>query len=107
MATISNVQWVNGNLVIYDPSNTAVWSSNSPTVGCPRLVLQNDGNLVIYGTTAASWSNGARVNKMIKEQVHLNLDTAIALESLTFKSPERREAVAAFREKRAPNYTGR
>jgi enoyl-CoA hydratase len=40
------------------------------------------------------------VNKMIKEQVHLNLDTAIALEALTFKSPERREAVAAFREKR-------
>jgi enoyl-CoA hydratase len=40
------------------------------------------------------------VNKMIKEQVHLNLDTAIALEALTFKSPERKEAVAAFREKR-------
>jgi enoyl-CoA hydratase len=40
------------------------------------------------------------VNKMIKEQVHLNLDTAIALEALTFNSPERKEAVAAFREKR-------
>lgn len=40
------------------------------------------------------------VNKIIKEQVHLNLDTAGALEALTFNSPERREAVAAFREKR-------
>lgn len=60
------VMQVNGSLVIYDPTNTAVWSSNSPSVGCPRLVLQNDGNLVIYGDTTAPWSNGARVNKMIK-----------------------------------------
>jgi hypothetical protein len=63
------VMQVNGNLVVYDPTNTAVWSSNSPTVGCPRLILQNDGNLVIYGNTAAGWSNGARVNKMIKGDV--------------------------------------
>ncbi len=60
---------VNGNLVIYDPSNTAVWSSNSPSAGCPRLVLQNDGNLVIYGDTTAAWSNGSRVNKMLKGDV--------------------------------------
>ncbi|MBA1474412.1 enoyl-CoA hydratase, partial [Klebsiella pneumoniae] len=40
------------------------------------------------------------VNKLIKEQAHLNLDTAGALETLTFNSPERKEAVAAFREKR-------
>jgi hypothetical protein len=63
------VMQVNGSLVIYDPTNTAVWSSNSPTVGCPRLVLQNDGNLVIYGDTTAGWSNGARVNKMVKGDV--------------------------------------
>ena len=56
---------VNGNLVMYDPTNTAVWSSNSPTVGCPRLVLQNDGNLVIYGNTASSWSAPRRLNKML------------------------------------------
>jgi len=40
------------------------------------------------------------VNKLLKQQVHLNLDTAMAHEALTFRSPERREAVAAFREKR-------
>lgn len=40
------------------------------------------------------------VNKLLKEQVHLNLDTAAALEMITFQSPERKEAVAAFREKR-------
>lgn len=40
------------------------------------------------------------VNKIIKQYAHLLLDTSAALEMLTFKSPERREAVAAFAEKR-------
>ncbi|KYO57805.1 enoyl-CoA hydratase-related protein [Tistrella mobilis] len=48
---------------------------------------------------AIVWTKYA-VNKLIKEQVHLNLDTAAALEMLTFNSPERRDAVATFREKR-------
>ncbi len=48
---------------------------------------------------AIIWTKYA-VNKLIKEQVHLNLDTAAAHEMLTFRSPERKEAVAAFREKR-------
>lgn len=53
---------VNGNLVIYDSAGSAVWSSNSPAgAGCPRLVLQDDGNLVIY-TTSAIWSAASRVN---------------------------------------------
>ncbi|WP_372085425.1 enoyl-CoA hydratase/isomerase family protein [Tistrella mobilis] len=48
---------------------------------------------------AIIWTKYA-VNKLIKEQVHLNLDTAAALEMLTFNSPERRDAVSTFREKR-------
>ena len=60
------VMQVNGSLVIYDPTNTAVYSTNSPTVGCPRLVVQNDGNVVIYGNTKAGWADGAPVNKMLK-----------------------------------------
>ncbi|MGH2199138.1 hypothetical protein ACQ1Z2_16470, partial [Enterococcus faecalis] len=40
------------------------------------------------------------VNKIIKQYTHLLLDTSAALEMLTFASPERREAVAAFAEKR-------
>lgn len=48
---------------------------------------------------ALVWTKYA-VNKLIKEQVHLNLDTAAAHEMITFRSPERTEAVAAFREKR-------
>ncbi len=40
------------------------------------------------------------VNKIIKQYAHLVLDTSGALEMLTFALPERREAVAAFAEKR-------
>lgn len=40
------------------------------------------------------------VNKIIKQYTHLLLDTSAALEMLTFKSPERAEAVAAFAAKR-------
>ncbi len=40
------------------------------------------------------------VNKIIKQYAHLVLDTSAALEMLTFALPERREAVAAFAEKR-------
>jgi enoyl-CoA hydratase len=40
------------------------------------------------------------VNKIIKQYVHLILDTSLALETLTYNSPERREAVASFAQKR-------
>jgi len=48
---------------------------------------------------AIAWTKYS-VNKIIKNYAHLLLDTSIALESITFSSPERREAVAAFAEKR-------
>ncbi|MEY9279593.1 enoyl-CoA hydratase/isomerase family protein [Bradyrhizobium yuanmingense] len=48
---------------------------------------------------AIAWTKYS-VNKIIKQYTHLLLDTSIALETLTFASPERREAVAAFAEKR-------
>lgn len=64
------------------------------------------GHAIRYAEMLASgprdaivWTKYA-VNKLIKEQVHLNLDTAAALEMLTFNSPERRDAVSTFREKR-------
>jgi enoyl-CoA hydratase len=40
------------------------------------------------------------VNKIVKQYAHLLLDTSMALETITFNSPERREAVASFAEKR-------
>lgn len=46
------------------------------------------------------------VNKMIKTQMNENLDTALALEWLTFQTEEHREAVKAFLEKRQPRKGG-
>jgi hypothetical protein len=39
-----------GNLVVYDNSNKAVWASNTNNKGTGpyRLIMQNDRNLVIY-----------------------------------------------------------
>jgi enoyl-CoA hydratase len=48
---------------------------------------------------AINWTKYS-INKIVKEFSHLLLDTSIALESITFTSPERREAVEAFAEKR-------
>jgi enoyl-CoA hydratase len=48
---------------------------------------------------AIAWTKYS-INKIVKEYANLLLDTSLALETLTFASPERREAVAAFAEKR-------
>ena len=48
---------------------------------------------------AINWTKYS-INKIVKEFTHLLLDTSGALETLTFATPERREAVAAFAEKR-------
>lgn len=42
------------------------------------------------------------VNKLIKDQMNLTLDTSLALESLTFLTDDHAEASRAFVEKRAP-----
>ena len=47
------------------------------------------------------------VNKLIKEQMHLVLDTALPLEWLTFHTEDHREASKAFMEKRPPIFKGR
>jgi enoyl-CoA hydratase len=55
---------------------------------------------------AIRWTKLA-VNKAIKEQVNLILDTSFALEMATFGTEDHREAVRAFVEKRRPRFTGR
>lgn len=50
---------------------------------------------------AIKWTKYA-VNKLIKDQMNLTLDTSLALESLTFLTEDHREASRAFVEKRAP-----
>jgi cell wall-associated NlpC family hydrolase len=57
-----------GNLVIYAPDRRVVWASRTNGKGAGRLVLQSDGNVVLYNTSTgqATWTtytNGG-VSKM-------------------------------------------
>jgi hypothetical protein len=56
-----------GNLVLYSPTGTAVWASNSawgemgqssPWAGPLSLVMQTDGNLVVYNGSQPIWATG-------------------------------------------------
>jgi hypothetical protein len=46
-----------GNLVLYDAKNQALWSTNTSTAGCTNLVVQEDGNLVLYNRSHAVWAS--------------------------------------------------
>lgn len=45
-----------GNLVGYTNGGNATWASNTTSSGGNRLVVQNDGNVVIYSATRAVWA---------------------------------------------------
>ena len=50
-----------GNLALFDGAGTRVWASGTPGKGRSRLILQNDGNLVLYTAATpvkAIWSTG-------------------------------------------------
>jgi enoyl-CoA hydratase len=57
-------------------------------------------------TWAIRWTK-LSVNKWLKDQVNLILDTSMALEIATFGTEDHKEAVKAFIEKRKPVFTGR
>ena len=46
-----------GNLVGYTDSGVPTWASNSARSGGNRLVVQNNGNVVIYSSTRAVWAS--------------------------------------------------
>jgi len=54
---------------------------------------------------AVSWTK-LSVNKMIKQQLNLILDSSIAYESLTMMTQDYKEAATAFAEKRKPSFQG-
>ncbi len=47
------------------------------------------------------------VNKLVKDAVHTAFDTSLALELVTFRSEDHREALEALRAKREPRFRGR
>jgi enoyl-CoA hydratase/carnithine racemase len=55
---------------------------------------------------AIKWTKYS-INKIIKEQMNLTLDTSLALESLSFLTEDHREASRAFVEKRPPVFKGK
>ena len=57
-------------------------------------------------TWAIRWTK-LSVNKQLKAQMNLILDTSYALEMVTFQTEDHKEAVRAFVEKRIPQYSGR
>jgi len=46
------------------------------------------------------------VNKLVKDALNVAFDTSLALEMLTFRSEDHKEALAAIREKRRPHFIG-
>ena len=59
-ATTNLVMQGDGNLVLYNNSTPVWWSGTAGSTNNPVLVVQNDGNVVIYicGTGTAVWSTG-------------------------------------------------
>lgn len=56
-------------------------------------------------TRAIRWTKYS-INKMIREQLNLVLDTSLALESLTQATEDHKEALQAFVQKRQPKFKG-
>lgn len=61
--------------------------------------------LISLPPLAVRWTKLA-VNKYVKDQLNLVMDTSIAYEMLSINSQDHREAAVAFMEKRPPRYTG-
>lgn len=47
-----------GNLVVYDNQNRALWASGTNGQAVSQCIMQTDGNLVIYGYYNAIWASG-------------------------------------------------
>ena len=64
------------------------------------------GRLAAGAPLAVKYTKMA-VNKLVKDALNIAFDTSTALEMVTFKSDDHREALAAAADKRAPEFKGR
>lgn len=44
-----------GNLVVYEYGQTAIWNTQSTGMGVTHCVMQNDGNFVVYSNNIPKW----------------------------------------------------
>jgi hypothetical protein len=51
-----------GNLVKYNSSGTAIWSSGTMGMGVTALDMQSDGNLVLYSGATPVWASNTTGN---------------------------------------------
>ena len=75
----------------------------------PGEVLSSATDMARRLASGATWAirwTKFSINKQLRAQMNMILDTSLALESLTFLSEDHKEAVAAFLEKRRPNFKG-
>ena len=59
-----------GNVVLYGPGYTSLWSSATGGDGGTQLLMQSDGNLVLYGSHGAVWSSatsGTSANELLMQ----------------------------------------
>lgn len=77
---------------------------------CPAdQVFEKARQLALELAAGAPWAirwTKLSINKAIKQQLNLIMDTSFALEMATFHTKDHAEAVRAFSEKRAPVFTG-
>jgi hypothetical protein len=52
------VQASDGNVVLYDRGGAALWATNTASHPHAELIMQNDGNLVVYDAGRPIWSSG-------------------------------------------------
>lgn len=80
-----------GNLVVYNQSNVALW--NSETAGNPgaRLVLQTDGNMVIYNTSnSVLWATYTLHNPNHLSYINMVLPIGIMYPGQSIDTADRR-----------------
>jgi len=55
---LSFIYQTDGNLILSDNNNKSYWASNTNGKGSTGLIMQTDGNLVLYNGTTPVWASG-------------------------------------------------